>query len=390
MLELDTTTVDMFVRSKPSIRTLGQQLDTRLARLLSALGQSEHLENSLRIVRLLTSSWRDEVVSAGPRWSSDITDDHSPFEFSLALDGNSEVLRILTEPQDLEQPSLRASWRLAAAIHDELATKWGAGFAGYDKVAALFEPTDTDEGVFSIWHSAILGKAKKNEFKVYLNPAIHGAADAERLVSEALGRLGLGKAWQALSKIALARGGLDQVIYFSLDLADAAGARAKVYVAHRHATASDVARALSHCPGFGLHGIGRWCQHLLGSGGPFHDRPPITCFALRRAELDLYTTTLHLPVRCYAPDDFDIARRICTLLRFPQRVSYMRALTELAERPLESGPGLQTYASLRASPGREAITVYLAPQVYLPARVRDELRGSFFSSSAASTRGLSI
>jgi Tryptophan dimethylallyltransferase len=369
MLELDTTG-DQVIRSKASVRTLGQQLDSRLARLLAALRQSDHLENSLRTTRLLTRSWRDELVAAGPRWSSDITDDHSPFEFSLSLDGTSEVLRILTEPQDPGQPSLRASWQLAADIHEELAAKGGAGFAGYDKVAQLFAPSETSEGVFSVWHSAILGSAKKTEFKIYLNPAIHGAADAGAVVSEALQRLGLGDAWAALSKAALSRVGLDQVIYFSLDLADTTEARAKVYVAHRHATARDVARALSSCPGFLPSDVGRWCQHLLGNRGPFHDRPPITCFALRRGKLDLYTTTLHLPVRCYAPDDFDIARRVCTLLRFPQRVSYMRALTELAERPLQNGPGLQTYASLRASPGREAVTVYLAPQVYSSAQVR--------------------
>jgi hypothetical protein len=363
MLELDTFG-DVFFQSKPSKRTLGQQLDSRLARLLGALGQSEHLEHALRTVELLTGSWRDQLVSAGPRWSSDITDDHSPFEFSLALGGASQVLRVLTEPQDLEQPSLRASWRLAADIHEELASKGSAGFIGYDKVSALFEPKDSDQGAFSIWHSAILAGAKKANFKVYLNPAIHGTADAARLVSEALARLGLGAAWQALEKTVLARTGLDQVIYFSLDLTDDADARAKVYVAHHHGTASDVARVLSQCPGFAAEDVGRWFQHLLGSQGPFPARPPITCFALRRAAHDLHTTTLHLPVRCYAPDDFDIARRICTLLSFPRRVSYMRALTEFAERPLQNGSGIQTYASLRASPGREAVTVYLAPQVY--------------------------
>jgi hypothetical protein len=231
-----------------------------------------------------------------------------------------------------------------------------------------------------------LGAAQRAEFKVYLNPAVHGAGDAEHVACEALERLGLGDAWRALAANAIRRPGLDQVIYFSLDLADTSEARAKVYVAHRHATAVDIARALERCPGFGSAEIARWCQQLLGGRGPFHDRPPIICYALRRGTCDLHTTTLHLPVRCYAADDFEIARRICAFLRFPQRVSYMRAVTELAERPLESGSGLQTYASLRASPGRQAITMYLAPQVYSSSSMHvGELTQGFFSGVDAST-----
>jgi len=168
----------------------------------------------------------------------------------------------------------------------------------------------------------------------------------------------------------LRRPGLDQVVYFSLDLADTSEARAKIYVAHRDATAVDLTRALQSCPGFDAAGIERWAHHLMGGTGPFHERPPITCFALRRGSLELHTTTLHLPVRCYALDDFEVARKVCTFLSFRQRVEYMRAVTELAERPLESGPGLQTYVSVRPSPGREALTVYLAPQVYSAPRVR--------------------
>lgn len=367
MLELDST-AEASTRGAAS-GTLAYQLDSRLSRLLRALGQGEHLPNARRVARLLTNSWRDQLVAEGARWSSDITDDHSPFEFSLALNGRSVALRILTEPQDVRDPSLVRSWTLAGDIHEKLAGRWGAGLAGYTKVADLFEPTAKSRGAFSVWHSAILS-AGHPEFKVYLNPAIHGAADAGQVVAAALGRLGLGDAWRSLSE-ALLRPGLDQIIYFSVDLADTSEARAKIYVAHRDATAGDLARALQSCPGFDAASIERWSRHLMGGMGPFSERPPITCFALGRGSLELHTTTLHLPVRCYALDDFEVARKVCTFLSFRQRVEYMRAVTELAERPLESGPGLQTYVSVRPSPGREALTVYLAPQVYSSPRVRN-------------------
>ncbi|HEU4580975.1 MAG TPA: tryptophan dimethylallyltransferase family protein [Polyangiaceae bacterium] len=376
MLEFETTVGTL---GSPSAVTLGQQLESRLRRLLSALGQLDHLERSLRIIRTLTSSWHSDPMAAGPKWSSDITDDHSPFEFSLALDGKSEMVRILTEPQNPDNPSLQTSWSLGQAVHEELAGRWGAGLRDYGKVADLFAPSENDRGVFSIWHSAILGCKQGVEFKVYLNPAIHGASDAERVTGEAFARLGLGQTWRVVREKILCRARLDRLVYFSLDLTEAAGARAKIYVAHDHATADDVCATLAWCPGFGNAEVVRWCEHLMEGNGPFRGRPPISCFAFSRGTLDLHTTTLHLPVRSYASDDFEAARRICAYLPFRQRVRYMRALTELAERPLESGPGLQTYASLRASPRREALTVYLAPQVYSePANNALEVEQSLF------------
>lgn len=352
--------------------TLGQQLDSRLSRLLQALGQQDRIPDALRVAHLLGRSWRDELTSKGPLWASDITDDHTPFEFSLALNGRSESVRILTEPQDTEQPSLAASWRLATEVNEELASRWGAGLQSYSKVAELFEPTAGDEGNFCLWHSAIL-EAGGPQFKVYLNPAVHGTEGGERVLSAALGRLGLTEAWASIAKNALRRGDLDQTLYFSLDLVDGPHARVKIYVAHRSSTAEDIIEALAPCPGFDANSVRSWLQQLMGSMGPFLDRPPITCFALQGDNPGLHSATLHLPVRCYLSEDFEIARRVCRLLKFPQQVSFMRALTVTAERPLELDRGLQTYVSLRASPGLEAVTVYLAPQVYLapPSRVAD-------------------
>jgi hypothetical protein len=45
-------------------------------------------------------------------------------------------------------------------------------------------------------------------------------------------------------------------------------------------------------------------------------------------------------------------------------VRFLRGLSAFCERPLDSGSGLQTYVSLRASQRQEAITVYLAPELY--------------------------
>jgi DMATS type aromatic prenyltransferase len=380
MLQANTV-MNRAVAEDPGRLSLGQQLDSRLRRLFRSIGQEEKVPSALRVAAVLGRGWRDEPIAGGPHWPSDITDDHSPFEFSLALDGRSETLRLLTEPQDALNPSLQASWRMANEIHEELALQWGASLQSYEQVADLFAPGPSPSGQFSIWHSAILGDSENPEFKVYLNPKIHGTDDAAQVLNAGLGRLGLGELWSGLTKNVLRRGRLDEPVYFSLDLSNEADARVKVYVAHHNATARELTAALALSPGFDARRVEGWLEHLVGGLGPYTARPPITCFALRRGSIDMLSTTLHLPVRCYLAEDFEIARRVCGFLGFAQRVRYMRALTGLAERPLESGRGLQTYASLRASPGRQAVTVYLAPQVYsTKPTTMDESVLQFFNS----------
>jgi DMATS type aromatic prenyltransferase len=359
--------------------TLGNHLVMRMTRLMRALGQDAGLARALAVARVLAKGWFDRESLPWPAWPSDITDDHSPFEFSLAFNESSEIVRILTEPQAPLEPSLVASWRAAAEVHEDLATHWRAGFANYDKVADLFAPRVGSSARFCVWHAGILGGARPPHFKIYLNPAIHGSDDANAVLMAALARLGVDELWATYASRALTRGALDAPIYFSLDLLDSGDARIKIYIAHRAATSFDVARILETNAGFDERSVRRWCREFMGGSGPFEARPPITCFALRQGALDLHSTTLHLPVRCYLEDDLEIARRASQFLNLPQRVRYMRALTALSDRPLESGAGVQTYISLRPSPGKEALTAYLAPQVYASAPSRPSEGWTFFA-----------
>lgn len=355
--------------------SLGHHLDSRLARLMRALGQDAKLPRARMVAQALSRGWGNWPAAPRPAWPSDITDDHTPFEFSLALDGRSETVRILTEPQDASDPSLVSSWKTAIEIHANLSAQWGTDFRNFEKVKDLFTPSASAESRFCAWHSAVLGDARDPQFKIYLNPAIQGAANSRAVITEALSRLGLATLWADFASRHLGSDDADCPIYFSLDLLGTPDARVKIYLAHRSATTTRMTRVLSGSPGFEAGNVRRWCRALMGSSGPFDSRPPITCFALRPGAMELHSTTLHLPVRCYVSDDFEIARRTCSFLNFPQRVRFMRAITALSERPLESGRGLQTYVSLRASPGRQAITIYLAPMVYSMAG--DEPR-SFF------------
>jgi tryptophan dimethylallyltransferase len=344
--------------------TLGALLLFKLRRLLGVVHQEEKFSGGANIAALLATGWASSEISMGPAWPSDITDDHTPFELSLAFGARGETVRILTEPQEAANPSALASWQLAARIHERLASEWGADLSPLARVADLFEPSASTAARFAIWHSAILNDPVKPDFKVYLNPALHGTAHSLEVTTQALERLGLGESWRLLSKSALRRGSADVPLYLSLDLSGATQSRVKVYIAHYGATAGEVAAALRGCPGYGEERVSGWVRHLMGGPGPYTSRPPLTCFAFCRGALEPHSATLHLPVRCYHDDDFEIGRRVCGLLSFSQRVRYLRVLTSSSDRPLDAARGLQTYASLRNSPGRQGVTLYLAPEAF--------------------------
>ncbi len=341
--------------------TLGLDLRERLDGVLSILGQNPRRPSAIDAARVLSRGWEQRASTAPPAWASDITDDHTPFEFSVAFGAGSDSARLLTEPRPHLDPTLQASWALASEMHGQLTRQWGADLTQLHRVAHLFAPQAASKARFCIWHSAVFGEAKP-DFKVYLNPAIHGEHGSHHLVGEALQRLGYSSAWSSISSL---EGAGTRAVYFSIDLVPIASARCKIYLAPGEPTAASVSETLGRFPGFRPAVVERLMQHFLGGPGPYSVRPPLLCFALRNGAPTPHSVTVHLPVRCYgARDDWAIAKLICSHLTFAQRVRYLRLLTAFSKRPLDTGKGVQTYVSLRATPGSEALTVYLAPEAY--------------------------
>src|SRR5262245_40479159 len=78
-----------------TLRTLGR---TQIEGLCSALDIPDQVDRTLTAFDLMSSTWGDGPI-ARPRFKSDITDDSSPYEFSVAFDGRTPDLRVLAEAQ---------------------------------------------------------------------------------------------------------------------------------------------------------------------------------------------------------------------------------------------------------------------------------------------------
>lgn len=338
-----------------TLRSLGRK---QIEGLCGALGIAEQTDRALATFDIASSTWADRTIDR-PAFKSDITDDSSPYEFSVAFDGRTPELRLLVEAQGHEGTELdrwNAGWRLS----EQLAQNFGASLVRARRVASIFEPK-VQGLAFSLWHAASFRSAQPG-FRVYFNPLAKGRAQAMPSVLTALKTLGMAGA-AAWMKDRFARGE-HKPLYFSVDLSDGPTARCKVYLAHPAANAERIESLISGHGGHQPGDIGAFCHSMTGSEGPWAQRPPLTCLAFREGSDAPYTVTFHVPIRCYAQNDAVALERITSQLTSDEAPAYERAVHSLACRPLDSAAGIQTYASVRHEDGRKRMTIYLSPEAY--------------------------
>jgi len=301
-------------------------------------------------------------VESSPQWRSALSDDHTPVEFSIALEGGRVEPRLLIESLD-DAPTVASSWDAARATNERLRQRYGTPLERLALVEELFRPRR--DASFGMWHAAWLRQGRPPLFKVYLNPAANGVESAPALIEEVLGRLGFSRAWSCIEGVVARRPSVDHVIYFSLDLDANPAARVKVYVAHPSATARDIEPLLALSPGYVAGESERFCRALTMTEGPFGARPLQTCYAFTASDdARPSSVTLHLPIRSYTAHDRVALERISNYLGGELGASYRQIIERVAHRPLEAGSGLQTYASLCCARNQKRATVYLAMEAY--------------------------
>ncbi|MBN1204859.1 MAG: hypothetical protein JXB05_08040 [Myxococcaceae bacterium] len=345
--------------------------NARLQVLCEAVGYSaSEIQTVQRFFTAMSAPWGTRRIGTTPPWRSDITDDNTPFEFSLALEGDRPEVRFLIEAQN-NPTTLQSSWEDGLALNERLSEEFGVPLERFNQVKDLFAPRNPNAR-YSIWHAFCLKACGTPAIKVYLNPQAQGPERASEVIEEALKRLGFANAWRFISEVAMRRGAKDKLIYFSLDLSAHEAARIKVYIAHQEASADDVEAIMSQAKQYVPGEAYSYYRTLQGSEDALQaPRSTQTCLAFTSDDdARPYSVTLYVPVRCFAKSDQDAMKRIHSVLEPKRYAQLEQAVQAMARRPLEAGVGLIQWASMRREGGRPRMTFYLATEAYSTTKPR--------------------
>ncbi|MCU1280130.1 MAG: pyrroloquinoline quinone [bacterium] len=341
---------------------LGSQRMTALARRLGFGG--DEIASMEQLFRELLAPWAHLPVGGVPPWPSDVSDDHSPFEFSVAIDGAAPELRMLVESRG-EPATLASNEQWGLAVNERLRSEHGAQLERFERIRDLFLPADPS-CVFAIWHAVCFWPGRPPEFKCYLNLLAQGAGAPARVAQEALQRLGFAHAWPVIARTALHRGAaVDRLMYFSLDLSPSPAPRVKVYTRHLDVTTAELEHACSGALDYQPGRITEFCRTVGGDDGAYQEKGPVTCLAfVDGASAQASASTIYFPIAAYAPNDRIARNRIASYLVLHELPfsSYVGPLEAFSTRPLDDGIGMQSYVSMRWRGDKPRVTVYLSPE----------------------------
>lgn len=348
-----------------SAKTLGAYADAQLSSLSAAIGLGAAADEVRALLPDLLGAAARWPLNR-PRWPSDIADDHSPVEFSVAFDPDgTPTLRLLIECVAAE-PSPAANQVAALTAISALSARIPMSLDRFAEVATPFL-AESPAAPFSVWFSLVARPNSRPMLKVYLNPAARGRQNAEPLVGDALDRLGFTGGAETI------RGGLrqpsivDHFSFFALDLDDRPDTRAKVYVSHTAATADDMRRAA----GASRHGepeeAAAFCATAAGTDRQCDGRPLISAYTFLPGDGATPSGySLYVPVRDYVADDAEaLDRTVALSTRYGlPAASIVSAVDAVRARDLAAGRGLIAHLSLRTGPPRPGMTVYLSSEAY--------------------------
>jgi len=326
----------------------------RLRAAATVLGFSQ--DTTTRLFDSLTSTWLDSYNLHGGNDQSDISDDGSPIELSIAL-GKRKELRLLVEAQSADA-SMSGLFEAGEGLNQHLAQQFDVRLSTFSKFKELFRPTEKESGRFAMWHAGVARLNGELAFKVYVNPNIHGTERGLELLFQALERLELPHAIEFLRELQRARTMPLECLYFSVDLDALQGSRVKFYIPHRNATLASLDQELSPTT-CGIRWDARQVLRTLVGKGPFQERPILSCFSFSQERTTLQHT-LHVPVRCYHPNDEEVMRRLEDLASAEVSSLAREAVEATAECSLKASRGHVSYVSVKRDQSDVTITLYLS------------------------------
>nr|WP_042191622.1 tryptophan dimethylallyltransferase family protein [Kibdelosporangium sp. MJ126-NF4]CEL20191.1 Tryptophanase [Kibdelosporangium sp. MJ126-NF4]CTQ97416.1 Tryptophanase (EC 4.1.99.1) [Kibdelosporangium sp. MJ126-NF4] len=350
--------------------SLYEHTSGQLGRLCQVLGFA-HDPLPVELLGLMLGPAGRSRLSESPDWSSNVSDDATPVEFSVAFDANGEfAVRVLGESVGV---------RPERSFLDAVAGRLGLITDRFDAVQNLFMPgVDGGAGEFTLWYSLIFRAGVPPRLKVYFNPQVAGVGLADELVREAMARLGITGAHESVRGAALTRAGRDRFSFFALDLDNTPQSRVKLYVSHEEAETEDVVRASALVPGIAPERIREFCAISGAGNGPFSSRPLISSYSFSADDsVKPSSYSLYVPIRDYVADD-EVARArvLAVMAQFDLDSTKLdRVIAAVSARALRDGVGLIPHISLRLGPRGSGITVYLSSEArsVLPPRRRSVL-----------------
>lgn len=359
-----------------AVLPLADDISFRTGELCRAVGFPEFPDKHADLIREMLGPGGARPIDQPPAWPCDVADDHTPVEYSLAVDHTGRpAVRLLLETLGAS-PSLRTNVCAARELLPRLAERYGFSLAPFEAVAELFLPEDEEpQGRFAWWWSVVLRPGAPPAFKIYFNPEVRGRSAAPGLVAAGLDRLGFGGAFDTLTRRALRPGALDRYAFFSIDLHTQPDPRVKVYLAHHDADLAQLLRAARAAREVDEEQVREFTAIAGGGTGRFRARPLISSLSFLAGDTDRASGySVYLPVRDYAEDDEVTLRRAHTLLtRHGMDPAVLdRALAVVARRPLNEGVGLIPHLSLRTGRPHTGLTVYLSAETYAVTPPRPE------------------
>jgi DMATS type aromatic prenyltransferase len=320
------------------------------------------------ILRRLFVPWGQRPIGRYPTYRSYVTDSRGlPFELSVDWSQRGPVLRLMWEP--LEHPEgPRTCADAGAELIRRLDGEPGVSLDRYLAVEDLFLPDPKQATVVPaksvVWHGLYWRPGEMPTFRVYLSPQVHAGADqAEPIVSEAMGRLGLDREWAPVRERhgELAESGHD-LRGVAVDLTASSDARVKAYYVSREgATAAEIDRLA----GFALrHSSARFhaaYRHIVGHDGPSRGNPPTIGLAFVSGYDGPLSANVCIPLPGNVDSDEQASRRIAKAMSEEggDPSTYLRSLNAVSDRPLGESIGLQEYVAWRSDVNWFGICVYL-------------------------------
>jgi DMATS type aromatic prenyltransferase len=313
--------------------------------------------------------WGEKIIPRDAPYVSLIGDDHSPFEYSLAFEGQRVELRLLLEAQGTPATP-ETNHAAALALNQRLVAAYGVDLGRFDLVKDLFLPDQPAPG-FSLWHAVSLSEDGQAAFKIYVNPQARGRAQAFSVIEQTMLRLGFGKGSVAAIRRVMTREGVDELAYFSLDLSAGAGARAKVYVSHPRATPTELDEAFTVCATHRIGDVRDFCEAMAPQRTIFDSKPLMSCLSFVSGSDRPKAVTLHLPIVHYVDSEAQTFNRVAAWLALNglNAEAYCNCLQAIGKRR-SAGKGLQSYASYRREPSGLRFTAYLSPELFSGSSLR--------------------